>query len=339
MRLGEIEFADRGISTAIGSLPFRDATVAAEFALWATPSLPAIPNLPKRSPAEGMISQAVLGISGISLGQYGSIAIDTNAVRKECEVVTDLDSDAYVAFREFLRVASAGQHPRAVKWQFVGPITLGVSLVRAGLDSETAFAIAVRAVRDHTQALLDAVSAALPNTQQVVILDEPSFGVLSDTGSPVGRENGVDMLSSALALIEQRAVAGVHCCGDADWNMILDAGPSLLSLPVTTNLNGYHSRLGRFLDAGGVIGWGVVRTDGPFSQSSRRAWRGLTALWAELLDAGLDPNKLVEQCIVTPACGFGLHSEGSTWRGMEQLREISTRIADGSASLQLSLMS
>ena len=33
--------------------------------------LPAIPTLPKRSPAESMVAQAVLGIRGITVGQYG----------------------------------------------------------------------------------------------------------------------------------------------------------------------------------------------------------------------------------------------------------------------------
>jgi hypothetical protein len=62
-----------GVATGIGSLPHRDAREAAEFAFFATPELPCIPSLPRRSPAEDMIAQAVVGIRGISIGQYGSM--------------------------------------------------------------------------------------------------------------------------------------------------------------------------------------------------------------------------------------------------------------------------
>ncbi len=44
-----------------------------------TPST--IPALPMRSPAEGMIAQAIAGLPGVSLGQYGSFAIDPGLVR------------------------------------------------------------------------------------------------------------------------------------------------------------------------------------------------------------------------------------------------------------------
>ena len=50
-----------GIATGIGSLPHRDAAAAAKFSL-TTLELPAIPTLPKRSPAEGMIPQALVGL-------------------------------------------------------------------------------------------------------------------------------------------------------------------------------------------------------------------------------------------------------------------------------------
>ena len=76
-----------GIATGIGSLPHRDAAAAAEFAL-TTLELPAIPTLPKRSPAEGMIPQALVGLAGITVGQYGSIAFDASSFDPAAPVVT-----------------------------------------------------------------------------------------------------------------------------------------------------------------------------------------------------------------------------------------------------------
>ena len=64
--------------------------------------VPAIPSLPRRSPAEGMIAQALVGISGVTLGQYGSIAVDADRLDPAAPVATDVGHDAYGGLRAFL---------------------------------------------------------------------------------------------------------------------------------------------------------------------------------------------------------------------------------------------
>ena len=56
-----------GIATGIGGLPHRDAVDAATFVL-RNMELPAIPTLPRRSPAEGSMAQAMVGMQGITVG-------------------------------------------------------------------------------------------------------------------------------------------------------------------------------------------------------------------------------------------------------------------------------
>ena len=100
-----------GATTGIGSLPHRSVHEAAAFVLREY-DLPAIPTLPRRSPAEGMIAQAVVGIRGITLGQYGSVAVDRDAVDPSSPVATDLANDAYAALRTFLSTAARAAWPR-----------------------------------------------------------------------------------------------------------------------------------------------------------------------------------------------------------------------------------
>ena len=57
-----------------------------------------------------MIAQAVVGIAGVTLGQYGSIAVDVAPLDPEAPVVTDLANDAFAGFRTFL-AAAAGPGP------------------------------------------------------------------------------------------------------------------------------------------------------------------------------------------------------------------------------------
>ena len=115
-----------GTATAIGSLPFQDPVVASSAALTLPPGLPAIPSLPNRSPAEGMIAQGAAGLAGVSVGADGSLRFDRRRFDPEAEPLTDLDGDAFVALRSFLSAAAG--HVRPVKWQLTGPVTLGMAL-------------------------------------------------------------------------------------------------------------------------------------------------------------------------------------------------------------------
>ena len=76
-------------SPGSAACPHRSAHDAAAFALREY-DLPAIPTLPRRSPAEGMIAQAVVGIGGAALGQYGSVAVDVESLDPDAPVHTDL---------------------------------------------------------------------------------------------------------------------------------------------------------------------------------------------------------------------------------------------------------
>ena len=239
-----------GAVTGVGSLPHRSAHDAAAFALREY-DLPAIPTLPRRSPAEGMIAQAVVGIGGVALGQYGSVAVDVEALDPDAPVHTDLANDAFTSMRTFLATAAARGMRGPVKWQFVGPVTLGAALTRVGVPADRAFAVAAGAVRAHVSALAAAVAEALPASPQLVWLDEPWFGELMLPGFPIAPEPAIDLLSGAMAVLEPVATVGVHCCAGADIASLLDAGPAVLSVPVDDKLVDVAGYLTRFLHRGG----------------------------------------------------------------------------------------
>ena len=71
-----------GATTGIGSLPHRSVHEAASFALCKY-ELPAIPSLPRRSPAEGMIAQAVVGINGVARDISERLRLERELSRSE----------------------------------------------------------------------------------------------------------------------------------------------------------------------------------------------------------------------------------------------------------------
>lgn len=323
-----------GIATGIGSLPHRDASAAAVLALAST-ELPAIPTLPKRSPAESMVAQGLVGLAGITVGQYGSIAFDAKRFDPDAPVVTDLQHDAFGGWRAFLAAASGRRGP--VKWQFVGPVTLGLALVRAGLDSDVAFEVAVRAVRCRVRQLAAHVAEVLPGCRQVVFIDEPTLDELMGAGFPIAPDTAVDLVSAALAAIETVAVTGLHVCATADIASLVSIGPDVLSVCVDARLIASAGYLARFLHDGGTIAWGAVPTDGPIATSAERPWRRLVDLWSELVERGVDPVQLRTQSIITPECGLGTHTPAVAERVLRLTCEISARVKDQAAATRFSL--
>ncbi|MEY4372936.1 MAG: hypothetical protein RL219_1705 [Actinomycetota bacterium] len=321
-----MDWLPSGAPTGIGSLPFRDPQRAAAFTLRTCPELPSIPTLPKRSPAEAMIAQAVVGIPGVTVGQYGSLAVDLTKIDRHAPVQTPLDQGAFDGLLAFLEAADPTVVKR-VKWQMVGPVTLGRTLVRAGVPVNLAFDVAVRAVRSHIAVIREQIDRALPGVRHVVFLDEPMLTDLQDPTFPVSPDVAIDFVSGTLAAIEQFGISGVHCCGQGDWASILAAGPGVLSLPVSADLVDVAGFIGRFLEGGGWIAWGAVHTDGPVPTSAQRPWRNLNSLWSGLARGGCDLDRLRLQALLTPACGLATHAEVVASRVFRIVRELSDRLA------------
>jgi methionine synthase II (cobalamin-independent) len=252
--------------------------------------------------------------------------------------------DAFAGFRTFLQAArvateesdaveadAVGGRParlRAVKWQFVGPVTLGLALVRAGVSRSIAFDVANHAVSGHVRNLVGVVERSLPGRRQVVFLDEPSIGELMDADFPIAPDRAIDLVSACLAEIERSAVSGLHCCGSADFASLIATGPSVLSIPVSPSLVDVAGYLTQFQEHGGIVAWGAVATSGPIPTSAERPWRRLSELWCDLVERGCDPGRLRRQSMITPECGLGMHTPAVAERVYRITTEVARRVHD-----------
>ncbi len=294
-----------------------------------------------------MVPQALVGIRGVSVGHYGGISVDLAALDIDAPVVTDLSADSFGGFAAFLdSVASRDTSTlRHVKWQFVGPVTLALALERAGLSSNVALPLALRAVRSHVSALQSAVADAFGDITQIVVLDEPSFAEALEPGSGLDGVDIVDTVSGALAAVESGHIAGVHCCARTDWRALLATGAGLLSVPVPSPSDDDAReamvdaalRIADHLEHGGRIAWGSVRTDGPVPTTVERPWRNLMDAMCDLVRAGVDPLALRKRCFVTPECGLASHSEALATRVMSLAGEVGERVRQQSTASRLTL--
>jgi hypothetical protein len=319
-------FLEAGGITSIGSLPHRDADAASEFVLKHTPALPAAPQLPHRSPLEGMVAQAARGIEGVIVDRDGGITIDPTRIDPEAPVIPMFDGAGHGGLLSFLSYAAGRTTP--VKIQQTGPITLGCALVAAGADPDIAFTIAAAAVRAQGQALLELVHHRIPDAPVVAFLDEPSL-----TNAPLGHDATIDLLSTGLAALEGVAVTGVHCCGPSDLRLAAAAGPDILSMPAEEAcVLPYAGVLASHLERGGWIAWGAIPTAKPLGTGADRLWRDLAGLWTDVAAGGADPLLLRLQALVTPACGLAGHGISQAARALRMTQTLSEKIVDQASS-------
>lgn len=321
------------VATAIGSLPHTDPRAAAALVLDVHPKFPAAPQLPVRSPLEGIVAQWARALPEVTVQHDGSISV--HGVTNEPPVAT-FDADAHGGLLTFLDIAAGnGRPPPRVKVQIAGPLTLGVALHQSGLPASHAFRRGGEAARAWATAVEDLVEERLPGSALVLFFDEPALVAWRRGGAPLDHEAAIDVLSGALAA--PACPTGVHVCGAGNRRLALEAGPQVLGVEVGEDLLEDADVLARHLDADGWIAWGAVPTDRPVGESVDPLWRALVRVWCELTRRGCDPVRLRTQSVVTPACGLAGHGPTQAERTLHLAHELSHRVHDQAIAARLTL--
>ena len=325
-----------GVASSIGSLPHTDPRAAATFVLELQPRLPAAPSLPNRSGMERMVAQAAWGIDGIRVLPDGSLELDDPMLDPRAPLTTaGIDGEPFVGLRAFLGAVAGRRAP--IKLQLTGPVTLGIALLNLGVPAARAFAVAGSAVRARARTLVAAAQETAPMAPLVVFVDEPGLTAAMHADFPLEPNRTIDLVSSALATLEPHAVTGLHCCGLADWPVVLQAGAQILSLPLDCGAVEHAGALGAFLEGGGRIAWGAVPTTGPLGSTPERLWQHLSAEWCSLTQGGCDPVLLREQAIVTPACGLAMHGEAQADLVLRLTNQVARRLGTQTQGMRLTV--
>jgi methionine synthase II (cobalamin-independent) len=325
-----------GVASSIGSLPHTDPRAAATFVLERQPRLPAAPSLPNRSGMERMVAQAAWGIDGIHVLPDGSLELADPLLDPRAPLTTaGIDGEPFVGLRAFLGAVAGRRTP--IKLQLTGPVTLGIALLNLGVPAARAFAVAGSAVRARACTLVAAAQETAPMAPLVVFVDEPGLTAAMHKDFPVEPNRTIDLVSSALATLEPHAMTGLHCCGLADWPVVLQAGAQILSLPLECGAVEHAGALGAFLDGGGHIAWGVVPTTGPLGSTPERLWQHLSAEWCALVQGGCDPVLLREQAFITPACGLALHGEAQADLVLRLANQVARRLGTQTQGMRLTV--
>lgn len=316
-----------GNTTMIGSMPQKSAAQAFA-ALDRHPlTIPAWPQLPRRSFKEAMIPQYSEGFPGIRVDeqekriwvQMNDRLIDSMTAFFENVVAENLDAfvmtEAYAeGFYAFLHKHSAHKLPVA-KGQLTGPFTFGLGLndheKKAVWFDGQYRDVVVNGLR--MKALWQVRELKKTAEKVIIFFDEP---ILSALGTPayisIQDEEVVAVLNElAAALHEVEALVGVHCCGNMDWGLLAKTDVDIIAFDAYfygDKLSLYPDQLNRFLIRGGCLAWGIVPTgdvDKLRNETLQTQRQRITELKKLFIEKHMDRELVEKRILFTPSCGMG----------------------------------
>ena len=306
-----------------------------------TPAVPAWPQLPRRSFRENMYVQFSEGLPGIN--------INTEEERISVDRSGDLDpalEELYIAYTEndTTRYAigpdyAAGLHafldsriepPLAVKGQVIGPISLGLSLtdgVYYVIYDDTLAEAMARHLRLKASWQEKALSRISSNT--IIFVDEPYLTSLGTSFVSLPWERVAALLEETLGGIS--GLKGLHCCGSADWSLLLSLPIDILSFDAynyTDALSLYPAEAKSFLEHGGTVAWGIVPNDEEAlaKETVASIKDRLEEAMAPLTRDGIRFRQLIEQGLLTPSCGLASLSVEAAEQVLELLAQLSSNL-------------
>jgi hypothetical protein len=347
------------MATAIGSFPHTEPGKALDIVFDALSDAPVWPQLPKRSLYEQMEIQFSEGMPRAIIdhdkgrlffdtsGDYSEefatfyesymAALDPDSINRDCSsmaISRDFSKGLY-GFEERLK-AKALKYP-FIKVQTTGPCSFALTVVdenkRAIYYNDEFRDVIVKAL---AMKCCWQIQKFRPYADKVIcFIDEPilsAFG--SSTYISVKREEVVAIIGELVEAIHaENAIAGVHCCGNTDWTMLIDAGVDLINLDAFSygdSIALYPDALRKFIADHGLIAWGIVPTSPVIREQTLDS---LMKRFTKVIDnlstkAGIDKGQILDQSLITPSCGTGSLAVSDAQMVFTMLKDLSLHARD-----------
>jgi hypothetical protein len=327
-------------TTGIGSLPHAEAADAVSLSLDAL-DIPFWPQLPGVSFRESMVVQYSEGMPGVRLDPDGRrIWVEKNGeeITRFYETHTEdarlaISEDYAKGLYEFLgRIR--GRRFEALKGHVTGPLTFTLGLSDA--DGKPVYYD--EELREISLMLLKAkarwqVDLLGQHAEKVIIfIDEPILSALGSTSyMGVSQEEAMRLLGETVGAVKQAGgIAGVHCCGRADWPLVLGSGVDIMNFDAYgfgNTLALYPEETERFLRGGGILAWGIVPTSEDINKQTGESIERLFRERLGMLSEKVPEALLLDNIILTPSCGTGSRTVGETIKVFQLLMGLKEAIA------------
>ena len=341
------------LATGIGSMPFIDPEHAIDVSLSRMPQAPLWPQLPRLGFREQMEIQYSEGMPCTVIdAEKGRMyfdaakdyseefavfyeaymaAMDPETGNGNCSAMA-ISPDFSRGFHTLLkRLKASERRVPFVKVQTTGPCTFALTITdqdkRAIYYNEEFRDMIVKALAMKCRWQIQKFK---PLADRVIcFIDEPilsAFG--SSTYVSVKRDDVVGLLAEMISAIHSdSAVSGVHCCGNTDWSILVDAGADIVNFDAFEfgdTILMYAEAIKKHLEAGGMLAWGIVPTSTKIrEQSVEDLATRLEALMDKLAARGIDKQLVARQAVLTPSCGTSSMEPDDAEKVFEILADLS----------------
>jgi methionine synthase II (cobalamin-independent) len=332
--------------TGIGSVPWTDVGGTCAQILQTVPEAPFWPQFVQRSFFEDMTAQFCEGLTFLTVDEstrtvrLSSGEIETNlAAFYERYLAEEVNafaiSESYATGLHALLRAIQENPSLAgpfIKGQTVGPVTLALGVKddegKPVIHHPHLMEAIVKGLS--IKALWQVKALSATGKRPIFFLDEPALSGFGSAFTPILRHEVIANLKEVMAYLRERTAVliGIHCCGNTDWAMILEAGPDIVSFDAYTYMEHfflYTKEILNFIRAGGTIAWGLV----PTGEAAPEGSVDRLALIIEegidrLANLGLDSDLVSRRSIFTPACGMGTMEPAAAGAVLELLSELAS---------------
>jgi len=330
-----MDFTPKFLATAIGSMPHTDQERALDVVLDALSDAPIWPQLPKRGLTEQMEAQYTQGMPRAVLDQvkrrvyfdtagdtseelatfYESyvLAMDPEEGNGDCQALAIGPDYAAGLHALQARLKATGRTFPYLKVHTTGPVSFALAVTdenkRAIYYNDEFRDVATKALAMKCRWQIQTFQ---PFADKIIcFLDEPMLSAFgSSTYVSVTRADIVAMISEVVEAVHaDGGLAGMHCCGNTEWSIPVDAGVDIVNLDAFEfgeTIALYPAAVNQLFDRHGALAWGLVPSSAKVRDCDAQQ---LVALFERLADklaaAGVDRTRIVQQAMVTSACGTG----------------------------------
>lgn len=330
-----MSFSPNFWTTLNGSMPHR-ATAEVCQRITDLIDIPVWPQMSQLNFRENMYTQFSATLPSITMDEDNEkIQFDTSvditpALEKFYTPYLEDDVDAYAFPKTYAAgfftmleqfsptSGSSGTSLSWIKGQVTGPISMGLMTtdqdLRASLYDEMLADTLVKNAAMNARWQIQQLKPARSNV--IIFVDEPYMASFGSAYISLSREQVVSILDEVFAAIHSEGgLAGVHCCGNTDWSVLMETQVDILNIDAhgyLENLALYPAELRTFLNRGGLIAWGIVpNTEEIYEttpeQIARRLRKGIKLICekANSRSIPLTPEDFENRSLITPTCGLG----------------------------------
>jgi len=344
------------LSTAIGSMPFEDPAYAVGVSLKSmdAPIWPQLPRLGLLEQMEVQYSENIpcAVIDAEKNRMFFQTDVDYSEKFAEFYEAYMTASDEEGGTKDFSSMLISEKYSKGIyamlktvkekgkqpwlKVQSTGPVTFALSIVdenkRALYYNEEFRDVIVKSICAKSRWQIQQFKPFADNI--ICFIDEPilsAFG--SSTYVSVKREDVVSILNEVIEAIHaEGAIAGIHCCGNTEWSILIDAGVDIVNFDAFEygdTIAIYADSVKQHLQKGGTLAWGVVPTSEKIrEQTAQSLETQLEKVMDNLASKGIDKNLITEQAIITPSCGTGSLAVEDAEKVFSLMSELTKRMKE-----------